>query len=460
MKVTRVFDDATVKDSEVEIAGRGKGVLKGVSYPAGSELNYFVEEIIKERGLPTYRLLQIFHAGDFHDGWALVSVGNDRFVYVNAKGETLGGEVFYEAFDFSEGMALVRPGKDDFPVYINSKGESLFMLRVFVGGRPVARNSVTSRRPALSRMAFHEGLVCAVTSENNTAVILDKSGKNVVGIKDKTGKVISKASDWGYFSEGLSWIAGRRERYEKYITVFNANGDCVFEFLADGNWKNSRSFSDGLLIAEISPYVTNPERVMVRTKVALDKSGKIAIDLKDIYGSHDAFSEGMLGIREKGAGMGGKWAFIDKSGRQVTNFNFSSVEPFSEGLALVEQGKWGFIDKRGEIAIPIKYGKAWSFSEGLAPVFTDSSFTSYEKRECLYIDKKGNTAFKPAIDELGSKSNFYAYSKGIRVMEAAPFSEGLSRIVCAGSSGESPLTAYIDKKGSVKLWFAGQRQRY
>ena len=48
---------------------------------------------------------------------------------------------------------------------------------------------------------------------------------------------------------------------------------------------------------------------------------------------------------------------------------YEDADRFSEGLAAVKQGgKWGYIDETGKTVIPFRYDKAYPFSEGLAVV--------------------------------------------------------------------------------------------
>jgi hypothetical protein len=64
------------------------------------------------------------------------------------------------------------------------------------------------------------------------------------------------------------------------------------------------------------------------------------------------------------------------------------VIEFSEGLAPVQVGgKFGFIDKTGKMVIPPKYDDAFSFSEGLALVKIGDKFR--------YIDKTGKFVWEP-----------------------------------------------------------------
>ena len=80
---------------------------------------------------------------------------------------------------------------------------------------------------------------------------------------------------------------------------------------------------------------------------------------------------------------GGKWGYIDKTGKEVVPCKYDFASSFSDGLAAVNigavydwtmehssmyGGKWGYIDKTGKEAVPLKYDTAYDFSDGLARV--------------------------------------------------------------------------------------------
>jgi hypothetical protein len=84
-----------------------------------------------------------------------------------------------------------------------------------------------------------------------------------------------------------------------------------------------------------------------------------------------------------------KVGFIDKKGKEVIPFEYSSVHEFTvEGLAAVEKdGKWGYINKKGQLLTPISYDIASDFKNGKAVVYIDEKI--------YFIDVKG---------EMGSSS--------------------------------------------------------
>lgn len=125
------------------------------------------------------------------------------------------------------------------------------------------------------------------------------------------------------------------------------------------------------------------------------------------------FADGLAAVRK-----GGKWGFIDKTGKVVVSISYDTVGAFYEGLARVCKGnKWGYIDKTGKEAVSPQYDACSSFSEGLAAVKKGGKWG--------YIDKTGKTVVSPK----------YTYAGG--------FSEGLAVVANAGKYG------YIDKTGKV-----------
>ncbi len=86
--------------------------------------------------------------------------------------------------------------------------------------------------------------------------------------------------------------------------------------------------------------------------------------LQNIYLDAKPFREGLAVVRlEEGFWM------IDPRGHcRIDCRDYRSVEPLSEGLALVSDGSlYGFIDREGRRAIPLRYVFATSFRKGWPP---------------------------------------------------------------------------------------------
>jgi hypothetical protein len=138
-------------------------------------------------------------------------------------------------------------------------------------------------------------------------------------------------------------------------------------------------------------------------------------------GENSSSEDAEAGYFEDYASYGGKWGFIDTSGRRVIAATYDLVSSFSEGLAPVNfEGKWGYIDTRGKIVIPFKYRAAWQFQQGIGRVM------QFDGRQCL-IFGDGRTICPEAVDEIGN------------------FSDGLAIY------SVERLYGYLDTSGAVRI---------
>lgn len=147
----------------------------------------------------------------------------------------------------------------------------------------------------------------------------------------------------------------------------------------------------------------------------IDKTGKYIIPLgkyEFIRDNYD-FTEGFIQVsNDRGYRTGNVWGLVDTTtGREILKPEYSIIEPFSEGLALVrksgdstgnEKDKYGYIDKTGNFVIPLKFQCANSFSEGIAP----ARITQNGKYG--YIDKSGEFVIKPQWDQADQFKDGYA----------------------------------------------------
>ena len=103
-----------------------------------------------------------------------------------------------------------------------------------------------------------------------------------------------------------------------------------------------------------------------------DSAGNVVV--QPIYSSVRPFSEGLAAVALQDSdddwGWGTElWGFIDLAGRVVVPLIYDQVGDFSEGLAAVRQGDlFGFIDRTGTVVVPIFYDMVTSFSGGFAGV--------------------------------------------------------------------------------------------
>ena len=129
----------------------------------------------------------------------------------------------------------------------------------------------------------------------------------------------------------------------------------------------------------------------------IDRTGKVVIPLQ--FDSANDFHEGLALVTSNRKTM-----FIDTTGKTVITPQFDIVNNFSEGLAPVnigqkripnlglisDPGKWGYLDTAGKLVIPLKFTHAEDFSEGLAAV-TDGDRGGF-------IDHTGKFVFDVPLD--------------------------------------------------------------
>lgn len=83
------------------------------------------------------------------------------------------------------------------------------------------------------------------------------------------------------------------------------------------------------------------------------------------------FSEGLGLVKSTECG---KFAcYVNAVGAIVLRTEYENAEPFSSGLALVQDSnsyKYGYIDREGRVVIPFQFTTAWPFVNGVASVIT------------------------------------------------------------------------------------------
>jgi preprotein translocase subunit YajC len=150
----------------------------------------------------------------------------------------------------------------------------------------------------------------------------------------------------------------------------------------------------GLALTLLYSYITQRPSQHNQQKA---KSWEIAFEQP--FEMASSFSEGLAVI-----GTGGKYGYIDKTGRVVIKLRFDRAQDFSEGMARVTISyKKGYINESGEIVVKPQFAYADDFSEGLALVSSDEKSASY-------IDNTGKVVIKA------------------RLRYATEFSEGLAAV--------------------------------
>ncbi|MGI8641781.1 MAG: WG repeat-containing protein [Pyrinomonadaceae bacterium] len=322
---------------------------------------------------------------------------NEKWGYINRKGEVVIQPQFEYPLPFSEGLAVacINGGKCG---YIDETGR--FVINPQFN----------------SALRFSEGLA-AVISEDRLGYI-DKTGKYVINPQ------FTKSDGYGAlvfstFSEGLA----RVKIGDKFGFV-----DKTGKIIINPQFEDATPFFDGLAAVKMGSKWG-----------FIDKEGKIVINPQ--FEDAQPFINGLAAVL-----IGKQFGYIDKTGKIVINPQFDFAAPFSdEGLAaVILDQKMGFIDKDGKYIVNPQFGSnlytvsldsaflitsdlgRLSFSEGFTPVPVGDKDTKKG-----YADKTGKIVINPQFDI------------------ASPFYGGLAFVSTRGSGEET--MGWIDKEGKY-VW--------
>jgi hypothetical protein len=115
----------------------------------------------------------------------------------------------------------------------------------------------------------------------------------------------------------------------------------------------------------------------------------ILLSIQACGGKYDSQTEYADGIAE--VSKGGKYGFIDQSGKEVVPVKYDAVSPFVGEVAKVKlNNKFGFVNKTGaEVVVP-KYDKIYNFSRGIAKIEINGKFG--------FVNEKGKEIIAPLYD--------------------------------------------------------------
>lgn len=316
--------------------------------------------------------------------------------FIDSKGVLAISPVFESASEFSDGVAAVRlagvwgfiDGTGQFifdPVILGLRESCKDSPSFLVGGRWFSEGRARFKRDGKYGFFDKTGHVVIEPrfdyadhfSDGRALVSLD--GR--CGYVDRDGNVVIALQHKGAesFSEGLAVVYNERLEYS-YI---DTNGQTVL-----ASFVTAEPFSDGL--AHVSSTRTEKTGDVISTgdkEGYIDRCGNVI--LNPPYQTR-AFSEGRAAAR-----IGGKWGFIDKTGRTAVEPRFHEVMPFSDGLAAVCAGgspglggKWGFIDTMGNMVIEPQ------FEHVSIPFKGPLAYVTFTGGYSGYVDRRGNTVWR------------------------------------------------------------------
>lgn len=322
-------------------------------------------------------------ANNFSEGLAIVATyeGGYRQGFIDATGKIVIEPQYVMASDFSEGLAAV--GFGEFGLHNSGDHKTGFIDKT---GRVVIKPKY---RDAFS---FSEGL--SVVSDNGKYGFINKLGKLVIPLK---------FDDAESFYEGLACV-----KVGDKFGFIDAKG----KFAIKPRYSHPTSFHEGLAAVVVGGrtnqsyggYYNFSGNVMF-----IDHKGKVVIRLPKNAVEAGNFSEGLASVGVKGDKDFTYNGYIDKTGQFVIKPQFSSSEPFQDGLARIvlnpnfgfaEDG-FGFIDRSGKIVMkflyPTEFAMVNNFENGLAWVQKggEDVFKNFRDAKYGYIDKAGEVIWVP-----------------------------------------------------------------
>ncbi len=222
---------------------------------------------------------------------------------------------------------------------------------------------------------YHEGLL--VCHDPTLYGLLDRNGETVVA------PMYSHLDD---FSEGRAVAQLRRGGPFGYV-------DRTGTFAIQPTFVSAASFSEGLACVGIDSLHHG----------YIDQTGTMVID--PVYRAGGRFSEGLAPVLTADS----TWRYIDRTGAVVfTMDSLGYCRSFTEGRAAVRMKKgnsWAFIDKSGRRVTEWYTGTVGDYHDGMCGRMLGSYGSLWDE----YIDLSGNLAFKsPYVSGSTDYSNGYA----------------------------------------------------
>lgn len=305
---------------------------------------------------------------------------DDKYGYINIKGELAVPYMYDDAKYFYEGLAAVKvAGKYGF-INVNNK-----MI--------IEPQFDTVKQ-------FNEG-VCAVGTRDQEIGLqwgfIDKKGKALnlglpaIGYATNFYNNRAMVAETGYADYFLISRQGLRYQlppghgfFEDENVHFSEGYLRVQKSLSLGAFQEVFVDTNARLIPELQTTYNNLGDVVNGLITYfdngkygfIDTKGKVVI--KPEFDTVIAFSEGLaavcVGRYDETTGVHGKgqYGFIDKTGKWVIKPQPMTCYSFHNGYARVEiNGKYGFINTAGTLVIPAEYDEAKDFFRGLAYVKKD-----------------------------------------------------------------------------------------
>ncbi|NLN84139.1 MAG: hypothetical protein GX138_07285 [Firmicutes bacterium] len=363
----------------------------------------------------------------FSEGLAIV-IKDDKWGYIDTKGQEVIPLEYNWANSFDDGLALVAKG-DDFQYkygYIDQEGNEVV---------PLIYDWVGYFREGLAAIEIKEDDKVKTGFVNKKGeVVIDPvydlawpflEGRAAVEMNEKWGYIDTEGNlvvpfkyDWAEcFYNGYAAVAYEREGTD-YFTFVDKNGKELFP----AKYQYAHSFHEGLAVVGV-------DQGDDRKYGVIDTEGNEVV--LPVYDWINDFQQGLSSAESEG-----RWGLINKEGRHVTPIKYDYIYPYLEDYAsAIYQDKWGFLDLSGNEVIPFEYDLANGFIDGLALV---GKGEEYPGLDYGYVDKYGNEVV-PLI---------YDYA-------SVEFSEGLAAVSYKGYWGfiDESGNTIVDPQFDFAFWF-------
>ncbi len=381
---------------------------------------------------------RFYRAGSFSEGMAFVC---ERSLcgYADRSGNVVIPFQFEDAGPFQNGLAPIRKG--DKWGYIDRMGRAAIDL-AFDEAAPFSEGLA---RVGVIKDSSFDSTFGGYTGRATFFGFIDTSGKRVfdssilgtepfkegiTAVRVPAGGLCSDCYQYrlmtkkGAFLPGLFDRAGSFTHGRAIVTAGNTS------YVIDHKGSPLIEFDN-------SYFDDHPSAARNRTTLRygyIDTAGKTRIP--NTYIEAQPFSEGLALVEETVDRSGRRQSFMNQKGQTIFTLpgSISQALPFSGGLSLISAStertsKYGYMDTSGRVVIPPSFASATPFFEGLAAVKRSRDLSA---NDWGYIDTRGQFAIPPKF-------------KG-----AGPFSNGLAFVEWI-SSERYLLSGVIDRTGKIVI---------
>lgn len=223
----------------------------------------------------------------------------------------------------------------------------------------------------VSTAPFTKAEMAPVVDQKGECYFIDNTGSRVLASKEKYKsfgissddiiKVELENGKYSYCDSELNKLFGEYDdatAFNNGIAAVKENGQWKI-INNEGNAKSSTEYAD--VVADEKNIVFRNDRLFVGDGtgyIMIDSSGKQIGNEK--YENAHCFADSTYAAVEND----GKWFFIDKNAKRLSDKTYEDARSYSNGLAAVKiSGKWGFVDTDENVVIEQQFFGAKDFSE-------------------------------------------------------------------------------------------------